>query len=86
MGTPTQTRTRRGVSLSLNNFLFIASGTYDANGQTTTVAGATQISGGTYLAKTAAQNLNSGLTIFGGTFTGSTGPVSTTIVVCRPER
>jgi autotransporter-associated beta strand protein len=53
-------------------------GTYDANGNTTTVAGLTTVAAGTYLASTTAQNLNGGLTVQSGAFTGSTGAVATT--------
>jgi len=65
---------------SLANDYEVAAGTYDANGQTTTVAGLTTVSGGLYTAGSATQTFNGGLTIAGGTFTGSTGTVSATSV------
>ncbi|MBI4353002.1 MAG: hypothetical protein HY593_03655 [Candidatus Omnitrophica bacterium] len=56
--------------------LSLVSGTYDANGQTTTVVGLTKImAGGTYLAGSAAQTFNAGLELLGGAFQGSTGLV-----------
>ncbi|MBI3615644.1 MAG: filamentous hemagglutinin N-terminal domain-containing protein, partial [Candidatus Omnitrophica bacterium] len=50
----------------------IASGTYDPNGQTTTVTGLTTVSGGAYLASTATQTFNR-FTLSGGTFTAPSG-------------
>lgn len=52
----------------------ISRGTYNANGNTTTVTGAATISGGTYTASTATQTVG-GLTISGGTVTGSSGTI-----------
>ena len=62
--------------------LTVSLGTYNANGQTTTVAGATSIPSGfaSYLASTATQTLNGGLSLGQGTFTGSTGNVATSNV------
>lgn len=60
---------------SIADALNITAGTYNANGQATTVTGLTTVSGGTYQASTATQTFNSGLTVSGGTFTGSSGAV-----------
>lgn len=53
--------------------LAISSGTYDANGQTTTTTGLATLSGGTYAGSTATQTFDAGLTLSGGTYTGSSG-------------
>ncbi len=67
------TRTLTGpVQFSTLN---VTSGTYNANGNTTTVTGLTTVNGGTYTAGTATQTFNGGLTVSSGTFTGSTGTV-----------
>jgi autotransporter-associated beta strand protein len=68
------------ADVGVAGFFYVAGGTYDANGHTTTVAGLTKVDGGTYLASTANQNLNGDLTVSNtrspGTFTGGTGTVS----------
>jgi hypothetical protein len=51
-------------------------GTFDANDQAVTVAGAGAILGGTYLAGTAPQTFRAGLSLPGGLFTSSTGPMT----------
>jgi autotransporter-associated beta strand protein len=66
------------VGWNLSEDFEIAAGTYNANGQTTTVIGLATVSGGEYQASTATQTFNGGLTIAGGTFTGSTGAVDVT--------
>ncbi|MBI4341918.1 MAG: filamentous hemagglutinin N-terminal domain-containing protein, partial [Candidatus Omnitrophica bacterium] len=72
--TRTITNNRTG-GLTVNSTFTVNSGTYNANGKTTTVTGLTTVSGGTYQASTATQTFNGGLTISSGTFTGSTGAV-----------
>jgi autotransporter-associated beta strand protein len=68
-------------NVTISNDLTLTSGTYDANGFTSTVTNLVTIpSGATYLAKTATQTLNGGLTVSGGTFTGAAGTVTTTNV------
>jgi hypothetical protein len=78
-GASTLQKTTAGWSLAFD--FEVTAGIYDANGQTTTVAGLTTISGGEYQAKTALQTFNGGLTVSGGTFTGAAGNVSTTDVL-----
>jgi hypothetical protein len=74
-GVGTLRKTTAGWSLA--NDFEVAAGIYDANGQTTAVAGLTMVSGGEYQAKTALQTLTNGLSISGGTFTGAAGNVTT---------
>ena len=77
-GAGTLQKTTAGWSLA--NDFGVTTGIYDANGQTTTVAGLTTVSGGEYQAKAALQTFNGGLTISGGTFTGAAGNVTSTDV------
>jgi filamentous hemagglutinin family protein len=60
-------------AFNLGGNLTLTAGTYNANGQTTTITGLTTVSGGTYQASTATQTFNAGLTVSAGTFSGSTG-------------
>ena len=53
----------------------VSAGTYNANGQTTTVTGLTTVNGGTYLASTATQTHNGGLTVSSGAYTGGSGDI-----------
>src|SRR5207249_1160982 len=56
--------------------LHVTNGTYDANGNTTSVTGLATVDGGTYTAGTATQTFSSGLSVSSGTFTGSSGTVT----------
>jgi hypothetical protein len=51
----------------------VTSGTYNANGNTTTVTGLTTVNGGTYSASTNTQTFNGGLTITSGSYSGGSG-------------
>lgn len=64
-----------GGAKSVAGALTVTSGTYDANGNTTTATGLTTVNGGTYQSSTATQTFNAGLTVSSGTFTGSSGTV-----------
>ena len=62
--------------LTLLGSLTISLGTFNANGQSTTVGNSFTLSKGTYLASTATQNFPKSMVISGGTFEGSTGSVN----------
>lgn len=70
-------------SVTLDRSLTVATtftqggGTYNADGQATTVDGVTDLYIGTYLASTGVQTFGGGLNVLGGSFIGSTGLVST---------
>ena len=62
-----------GAAMNIAGTLNVSSGTFSANGQTTSIAGLCTVDGGTYTASTATQTANGGFTISSGTFTGSSG-------------
>lgn len=69
---------RNGFALNLSGPFDVVAGTYNANGQATTVTGLTTVSGtGSYLAGSGIQTFNGGLTV-SSSFTGNTANISTT--------
>ncbi len=66
-----------GSDLTITGAFAVSPATFNANGQTATIAGVTSVTGGsTYSASTATQTFTGGLTVAGGTFTGSSGNVA----------
>jgi hypothetical protein len=62
--------------LTVQGWLTLESGTFDANNQAVTVAGMTTLASGTYLAGIAPQSLHGGLVMLSGVFSSGTGPMN----------